>query len=72
MLQVSALGRSMCSINTIMMLIWKHAGVAANAGGRQHATRAAQASNRRALGDIGNLVGAMSVRCNVAKDGVLE
>ena len=54
------------------MLTWKHAGVAANAGGRQHATRAAQASNRRALGDIGNLVGAMSVRCNVAKDGVLE
>ncbi|KAG0567129.1 hypothetical protein KC19_7G112700 [Ceratodon purpureus] len=35
-------------------------------------TRAAQASNRRALGDIGNLVGAMSVRCNVSKDGVLE
>lgn len=35
-------------------------------------TRAAQASNRRALGDIGNLVGAMSVRCNVSKDGVVE
>jgi hypothetical protein len=49
-----------------------NAGVAANMAGRQHATRAAQATNRRALGDIGNLVGAMSVRCNVGKDGVLE
>jgi hypothetical protein len=34
--------------------------------------RALQASNRRALGDIGNLVGAMSVRCNVSKDSVQE
>lgn len=34
-------------------------------------TRAAQASNRRALGDIGNLVQTMSVRCNV-KEGVVE
>jgi hypothetical protein len=33
-------------------------------------TRAVQASNRRALGDIGTLIGAMSVRCNVSKDGV--
>jgi hypothetical protein len=54
---------------------------AATAGtGRQHynsssshnVARAVQASNRRALGDIGNLVGAMSVRCNVSKDSVQE
>ncbi|KAI5083984.1 hypothetical protein GOP47_0000153 [Adiantum capillus-veneris] len=29
-----------------------------------------QANNRRALGDIGNLVGALSARCIVSKDGV--
>jgi hypothetical protein len=51
------------------MLCDYHAAVA-GIGARN--TRAAQASNRRALGDIGNLVGAMSVRCNVSKDGVLE
>ncbi|KAH9575882.1 hypothetical protein CY35_01G134400 [Sphagnum magellanicum] len=54
---------------------------AATAGtGRQHhnsssshnVARAVQASNRRALGDIGNLVGAMSVRCNVGKESVQE
>ncbi|KAG0559661.1 hypothetical protein KC19_10G121300 [Ceratodon purpureus] len=39
--------------------------------GARPTTRAAQASNRRALGDIGNLVGQMSVRCNV-KEGVVE
>lgn len=34
---------------------------------KNHAT---QASNRRALGDIGNLVGALSARCIVSKDGM--
>lgn len=52
-------------------------GVAAAAGtgkqlhnGSHNAARAVQASNRRALGDIGNLVG--TVRCNVSKDSVKE
>ncbi|KAJ7542923.1 hypothetical protein O6H91_09G017500 [Diphasiastrum complanatum] len=31
-----------------------------------------QSNNRRALGDIGNLVGSLSARCNVSKDGVAE
>jgi hypothetical protein len=35
--------------------------------------RAVQASNRRVLGDIGNVVvGALSVRCNVNKESVQE
>ncbi len=38
--------------------------------GSHNAARAVQASNRRALGDIGNLVG--TVRCNVSKDSVKE
>ena len=29
-------------------------------------------SNRRALGDIGNLVGALSARCIVSKDGLMQ
>lgn len=32
---------------------------------------AAQAASRRALGDIGNLVGSLSKRCSVTKDGLL-
>eukprot|EP00249_Psilotum_nudum_P023718 c28960_g1_i4 orf=981-2432(-) len=32
----------------------------------------AQGNNRRALGDIGNLVGALSARCTVSKDALLE
>lgn len=30
------------------------------------------ANTRRALGDIGNLVGAMTVRCHVSKEGGLN
>jgi UDP-glucose 4-epimerase len=30
------------------------------------------ASNRRALGDIGNLVGALSARCIVSKDAAMK
>ncbi|KAJ7565517.1 hypothetical protein O6H91_02G063700 [Diphasiastrum complanatum] len=33
---------------------------------------AVQSNNRRALGDIGNLVGSLSARCNVSKDGATE
>ena len=29
-------------------------------------------NNRRALGDIGNLVGALNANCNINKDGVTE
>jgi hypothetical protein len=52
-----------------LMLFEYHAAIV-GIGARN--TNAAQASNRRALGDIGSLVGAMSVRYNVNKDGVLE
>jgi hypothetical protein len=51
------------------MLYKYHAAVA---GIEAHNTWAAQAKKCRALGDIGNLVGAMSVQCNVSKDGVLK
>jgi hypothetical protein len=61
-------------------LVWTHA--AAGTGKQQHnnnnsshnAAKAVQqqASSRRALGDIGNLVGAMPVRSNVSKESIQE
>ncbi|OAE31750.1 hypothetical protein AXG93_4874s1130 [Marchantia polymorpha subsp. ruderalis] len=42
----------------------------ATKGGLANAPPAA--NTRRALGDIGNLVGAMAVRCHVSKDGVVN
>jgi hypothetical protein len=35
-------------------------------------TKVVQLSNHKALSDIDNLIGAMSVCCNVSKDGILE
>jgi len=60
-------------------LVWTHA--AAGTGKQQHNNNIShnvakavqqQASNRRALGDIGNLVRAMPVRSNVSKESIQE
>ena len=56
-------------ISSGRMLCENHATVT---GIEVYNTRATQASNHRALGDIGNPVGAMSVYCNVSKDSMLE
>ncbi|KAL3678048.1 hypothetical protein R1sor_021004 [Riccia sorocarpa] len=50
----------------------ENAGASKGGLGAATANAAPAANTRRALGDIGNLVGAMAVRCHVSKDGVVN